>query len=181
VNVPEGTTLLLGGVRSGKSDLAVGIAGRWPGAVTVVATAMATDDEMEARIERHRTDRPASWTTIEAPHDVLGAVATLDPDRLVIVDCITLWVAALLTAGAGEDDVAGAADALAVALANRPSPSVVVSNEVGLGVHPTTAVGRVFRDTLGRANQRLAARANRTLLMVAGRVVELRAIDGSSW
>jgi adenosylcobinamide kinase/adenosylcobinamide-phosphate guanylyltransferase len=176
--VPTGFTLLLGGARSGKSDLAVRIGRAWAGPVTFVATAdVRGDDDLAARVARHRADRPDSWHIVEEPHDVANAIRSVDPGQLVIVDCITLWVSGLCTDGASLDDIGTAAGELADCLASRADPSVVVSNEVGLGVHPSTAIGRVFRDALGHANQRLARQAHRTLLLVAGRAVRLHDVE----
>ena len=172
---PAGVTLLLGGARSGKSDLAVRIGRSWGGPVTFIATADARgdDDDLAQRIERHRADRPGAWHLVEESIDVTGAVREIGAGHLVILDCVTLWVGRLLTGGASIEDVTAAADRLADALAARADPSVVISNEVGLGVHPSTAIGREFRDALGWANQRLAARATRTLLLVGGKALAL--------
>jgi adenosyl cobinamide kinase/adenosyl cobinamide phosphate guanylyltransferase len=167
--------LLLGGARSGKSDLAVRLGRAWAGPVTVIATAVPDGDaDLAARVARHRAERPASWHTQEEPIALEDAVGRVDRSHLVIVDCITVWIAAQLRNGLTEDGADGLATRLAAALAARPAPSVVVSNEVGLGVHPSTVIGGVFRDVLGRANQRLAAHADRTLLLVAGRALPLQ-------
>lgn len=189
MTVPPGFTFLLGGARSGKSALAVKLGEAWPGAVTFVATAQLTghDTDLAARVARHRDDRPTHWTTIEPVcglvGDLVGQVAAAPEDSLVIVDCITLWVAAALgdtrdhaatePTGADRHRIEPAARALANVLASRRAPSVVVSNEVGLGVHPETSIGLVFRDMLGRVNGTLAAHASRTLFLAAGRAVRL--------
>jgi adenosyl cobinamide kinase/adenosyl cobinamide phosphate guanylyltransferase len=166
-----GYLLLLGGARSGKSALAVEIARRWGGPVTLVATAEAGDEEMGARIARHREERPAGWRTVEEPLALLGAVETAPPGDLVVVDCLTLWVSNLLLAGAG--DALAAAGEAAAALADRAGPAVVVSNEVGLGIVPRTQLARAFRDALGSVNAAFAERAERAALLVAGRVLDL--------
>jgi adenosylcobinamide kinase / adenosylcobinamide-phosphate guanylyltransferase len=167
-----GVTLLIGGARSGKSSLAVEIGRRHVGAVRVVATAEAFDDDMRTRIDRHRADRPP-WPTTEEPLDLAGAVATQPADALVIIDCLTVWVGNLVHHGRSDDEIGDAArDALAAA-AVRTGPTLVVSNEVGLGVHPETELGRHYRDVLGRVNQIWAAGADRTLWLVAGRAVPL--------
>jgi adenosyl cobinamide kinase/adenosyl cobinamide phosphate guanylyltransferase len=165
--------LLLGGARSGKSALAQEIALRSGANVTLLATAEDADQEMAERIARHRAARPASWTTIEEPVALLRAVGAAPEDDLVVVDCLTLWVSNLM--GREEDGraiVAVAVD-LAGELAARASGAVVVSNEVGLGIVPPNELARRFRDTLGSVNAAFAARAERTALMVAGRVHEL--------
>lgn len=178
MRVPSGFTFLLGGARSGKSHLAVRMGQAWAGAVTLVATAdVRGDDDLAARVARHRADRPVAWRVVEEPHDLANAVRSVEPHQLLIVDCITLWVGRLCSDGASLDAVGAAADELATFLAERADPSVVVSNEVGLGVHPPTALGREFCDALGHANQRLARRADRALLLVAGRAVPLRDVE----
>lgn len=167
-------TLLVGGVRSGKSTLALRIADRAGLPVTFVATAEAIDDDMTDRIERHRAERPADWTTIEEPLRLADAVRAAPPGHTLVVDCLTVWMATLFHR---IDDQAGReamVDDLCAALAARTDgPSVVVSNEVGMGVHPETDLGRRYRDELGRANQRVAAVADDVLLCVAGRTLRL--------
>jgi len=166
-------TLLLGGARSGKSALAVEI-GRLAGAgVTVVATATPSDDDMAARIERHRLDRPA-WSAVEEPLALAGAVRGVPAEHLVIVDCLTLWVSNLMLAGVEGTEIEDRAGELAGVLAARPAPTVVVSNEVGLGTHPEHELALAYRDVLGRVNQRVAAAATRSLLLVAGRALPLQ-------
>jgi adenosylcobinamide kinase / adenosylcobinamide-phosphate guanylyltransferase len=160
--------LLLGGARSGKSALAVEIAGRWGGPVTFVATAEAGDEEMAARIARHRAERPAAWRTVEEPLRLLDAIEEAPAGDLLVVDCLTLWVSNLLPRDAG----APAAE-VAAALAARPGPAVVVSNEVGMGIVPDHPLGRAFRDALGAVNTTFAERAERAALLVAGRLLEL--------
>jgi adenosyl cobinamide kinase/adenosyl cobinamide phosphate guanylyltransferase len=167
-------TFLVGGARSGKSALALELANRQVGAVTYVATSprIEGDADLDRRIEAHRAERPAAWTTIEEPHDLVGAL-TRAADTFVIVDCITLWVSNLLWRGDAEHAVATAAQEAAATAAARAAPTVVISNEVGLGVHPETDVGRQYRDLLGRVNQIWAAAADRALLLVAGRALAL--------
>lgn len=169
-------TFLLGGARSGKSSLAVRLGQRHPGPVTYVATAPSIDgdDDLDARIAAHRAERPTHWATVEAPIELTDTVtARTDPEELVIVDCLTLWVNNLQWRGDDEAAVDRAARAFAAAAAERPGSTIVISNEVGLGVHPETAAGRIYRDVLGRANQRVAERADRALLLVAGRALPL--------
>jgi len=159
--------MLVGGARSGKSALAVEIGRRHPGDVVVIVTAEPFDDDTRSRIDRHRLDRP-DWPTIEAPLGLRDAIAAVPDDCLLIVDCLTVWVGNALHHGAAVD-----AAGVAVALSHRRGPSVVVTNEVGLGVHPETELGRVYRDELGRVNQAIADVATTTLLMVAGRAIRL--------
>jgi len=166
-------TLLLGGARSGKSSLAVEIGLRHEGAVVFIATAEPFDDDLRERIARHRDERP-DWPTIEAPVDLAGAVRDAAPDALVIVDCLTVWTGNLFVHLASDDERTAAYDDLARELEARRAPTIVISNEVGLGLVPETALGRTYRDELGRLNQRVARIADRTLLLVAGRALELR-------
>ena len=167
-------TFLIGGARSGKSALALELATAHMGDVVYVATSprIEGDVDLDRRIDAHRAERPAAWTTIEEPLDLTSALA-LAADSFVIVDCITLWVSNLLWRGDDEDVITGAARDAATAAATRTAPTVVISNEVGLGVHPATDVGRQFRDVLGRVNQIWAAAAERSLLLVAGRALPL--------
>jgi adenosylcobinamide kinase/adenosylcobinamide-phosphate guanylyltransferase len=169
-------TFLLGGARSGKSALAVEFGRRHEGPVVFVATCTASDDDLAERIARHRSTRP-DWPTIEEPVELAGAVEKADRNALVIVDCLTLWVSNLMLRGDDEAAVTSAAGELAGALLDRRGPAVVVSNEVGLGVHPETELGRRYRDLLGRANQIVAAAADTTLFVVAGRALRL----GDPW
>lgn len=165
--------LLLGGARSGKSALAVRLAESWSGPVVFVATAEARDADMAGRIERHRRDRPAGWTTVEEPVELVEALRDTPPDALVLLDCLSLWVANAIEAGRGEEWIHDAAQAAAKLLSGRASPSVVVSNEVGLGVVPATELGRTYRDVLGRVNAVFAEAAESAQLIVAGRALDL--------
>lgn len=164
-----GLVLLLGGARSGKSDLAVRLAAAQPRPVTLIATAEPGDAEMTARIARHRSDRPAAWTTVEEPHGLEGAISAADPDACMIIDDLTLWVANLL----GTPDLERRAAAAAAAAARRVPLTVAVSNEVGLGIVPDNPMAREYRDVLGRVNCVWAAAASSSYLLVAGRMLAL--------
>ncbi|MBS0542275.1 MAG: bifunctional adenosylcobinamide kinase/adenosylcobinamide-phosphate guanylyltransferase [Proteobacteria bacterium] len=170
--------LILGGARSGKSRLAEQIAADSGLAVTVIATAEAGDEEMAARIRRHQADRPAAWKTVEAP---LALAATLRreaaPERCVIVDCLTLWLANLLAGaealspGASADELplfSRERDALLATLPALPGHVILVANEVGLGLVPETPLGRLFRDEAGRLNQAVAALCPSVIFVAAG-------------
>jgi len=175
MHVPPGLTLLLGGARSGKSALAETLGRRHHdagGAVTYVATAPVTDDDMATRIAAHRADRPGEWPTIEEEIDLVGALKEAD-DTLAIVDCLTLWASNLMWRERTPTEIVEVAERTAAFARQRSAPTVVVSNEVGLGVHPDTELGREYRDVLGRVNQRWAAAADRSLLLVAGRAISL--------
>jgi adenosyl cobinamide kinase/adenosyl cobinamide phosphate guanylyltransferase len=161
-------TLVLGGASSGKSEVAERLAGR-DGAVTYVATGIAVDDDMAARIDRHRERRPAGWGLVEATGgDLPGALAGIQ--GAVLLDALGTWVASF------DPFTAGAAEALCAALSARAGDTVVVSDEVGLGVHPSTELGRRFREDLGRLNQAIAGVADEVLLVIAGRVLRLEAV-----
>jgi adenosyl cobinamide kinase/adenosyl cobinamide phosphate guanylyltransferase len=164
-------TVLLGGARSGKSALAVEIGRRHAAGVTFVATSPPIDDDLSGRIARHRAERP-TWPTIEEPLDLAGAVATA-ADDLVLVDCLTLWVNNLLHRGDSDAEIESLSSATAASVAARTAPTVVISNEVGLGVHPETDLGRRYRDLLGRVNQQWTREADVALLLVAGRATPL--------
>ena len=156
-------TLVLGGARSGKSRYAEGLVTALPPPWIYVATAEARDDEMTKRIALHQTRRGSGWRTMEAPRDLIAALAACG-DAPVLVDCLTLWLSNLLLANA---DIDGEIERLEKALI-RPAPVVAVANEVGFGIVPDNALTRRFRDIQGGLNQRLAARAGRVVLVVAG-------------
>ena len=155
-------TLVLGGARSGKSRHAEALVTRSPPPWRYIATAQAYDDEMRARIATHRASRPTGWDTVEAPLDLAQALATPHP---VLVDCLTLWLTNVILA---DQDPEQATTTLDEALDARQSPTVLVSNEVGLGIVPDNALARRFRDAAGILHQRLAARADAVTLLVAG-------------
>lgn len=159
-------TLVLGGARSGKSEVAESLAAGLPAPVTYVATAEVTDPDMAERVEVHRARRPGSWTTVEVGAergllDVLGELT-----GTVVLDSLGTWVASF-------EGFAVDAEALARRLVERDGDTVVVSEEVGLGVHPGSEAGRAFRDALGVVNRRVAAVSDEALLVVAGRVLRL--------
>jgi adenosylcobinamide kinase / adenosylcobinamide-phosphate guanylyltransferase len=169
-------TLILGGARSGKTSLAQQLAGRQAGPVLYVATAEPDDEEMAARIVAHRADRPAHWATLEAPLRVGSAILQIAPaPAVVVLDCLTLLANNVLMplpepVSQAEADAALAleVDGLLAAYRAGTAQWFVVTNEVGLGLVPPYPLGRVYRDALGRANQRFAAAADNVLFMVAG-------------
>jgi adenosylcobinamide kinase/adenosylcobinamide-phosphate guanylyltransferase len=169
-------TFLIGGARSGKSSLAVRLASAVGGQVVVVATAEARDDEMAERIRAHRASRPEGWRTVEAPIELLDAVDGVGEDACVVLDCLTLWVSNAIEAGASGEKIDAEARTLTSILAGRPASSVVVSNEVGLGIVPANALARTYRDVLGRVNASFAAEASRSLFVVAGRGLSLEEV-----
>ena len=165
--------LLLGGARSGKSQLAVRLASARGLPVTFVATAEARDAEMTDRIAGHRAARPAEWTTVEEPLRLEAALRAAPDEACVIVDCLSLWVANVLERSTTQE-IALTAAAAADLAAHRAGPTIAVSNEVGLGVVPPTPLGRTYRDLLGSVNAAWAQRAAQTLLVVAGQVQPLQ-------
>jgi adenosyl cobinamide kinase/adenosyl cobinamide phosphate guanylyltransferase len=159
-------TLVLGGAASGKSAVAERAAAALGPPVTYVATwePDPLDADMRARVQAHRDRRPAGWSTVECTTDLADVARSLQ--GTVLIDSLGTWVAA---AGAAPVDTAR----LCAALRARQGDTVVVSDEVGLGVHPSSEAGRRFRDVLGAVNQEVAAAADRVWLVVAGRVLAL--------
>jgi adenosyl cobinamide kinase/adenosyl cobinamide phosphate guanylyltransferase len=166
-------TVLLGGARSGKSRLAVELALDFGSPVTFLATGEARDSEMEARIAEHRAERPESWQTVEESHALEGALLGIDSEHVVVVDCLSLWVANLLERGDEPVEVLEAATRAAALAAARRSLTIVVSNEVGLGVVPATPLGRTYRDLLGSVNRVWVGKSAVAALVVAGRALPL--------
>ncbi len=164
--------LVLGGTRSGKSEVAEQIASELGPPVTFVATATITDPEMAARIEAHRARRPSDWPTIESGADLTAVIA--DVGGTLLVDSLGTWLAQ--SPALDVDD-----ERFVAALIGRRGPSVVVSEEVGLSVHAPTEAGRRFTDALGALNRAVAAVADRVLLVVAGRVLTLPMLDETGW
>lgn len=167
-------TLVLGGARSGKSAVAEGLVPRHQAPVTYVATMDPSGDpELEARVEAHRRRRDPSWATVVVGSDggdLPGVLARLD--GTVLVDSLGPWVAGLC-GRADEGEVEARAAALRAALTARAGDTVLVSDEVGLAVHPSSAEGRQFRDALGSVNHAVSAVADVAYLVVAGRALEL--------
>lgn len=158
-------TFLLGGARSGKSAHAERLIEQLPAPWTYIATAQAFDSEMEERIAIHRARRGEGWRTVNASFDLAGELARIPAGQPVLVDCLTLWLNNHMLA---EHDLSAETDALLDVLSRPRGPWFVVSNEVGLGIVPDNALARRFRDEAGRLNQRVAALAERVILMVAG-------------
>lgn len=168
-------TLIIGGARSGKSHYAQRLAEAQAQAVLFVATAEIGDAEMTAKIERHRAERPTGWATLEAPRGLAQALAAAPPTPVVLLDCVTLWVSNLLLAE-GASWQGAQAELEDVLTWQRASTSklIIVTNEVGQGIVPIDALSRTYQYWLGAFNQRLAAAADRVLLMVAGLPVDVK-------
>jgi adenosyl cobinamide kinase/adenosyl cobinamide phosphate guanylyltransferase len=168
--------VVTGGARSGKSRFVVDQAReRADGEVVFVATCprIEGDADLGRRIDDHRSERPPSWATVEAEHDLAGAIAGADGEATLIVDCLTLWVGNLLHRGDHEAAVDQACTEALAAAESRPGETLVVTNEVGLGIVPADPLSRTYRDALGRVNQRWVAAADRALFLVAGRALAL--------
>lgn len=177
--------LVLGGVRSGKSRFAQQLAERLGGTeVLFVATAEAGDEEMRQRIATHRRDRPAAWGVLEAARHVGQAIREAEaPQPVVLLDCLTLLVSNVLLAAGDEPTLAAAQESLDAEIASlleacrqRAGTVIIVSGEVGSGIVPENRLARLFRDLLGWANQRIAAEAKATYLLVADLPIELKSL-----
>jgi adenosylcobinamide kinase / adenosylcobinamide-phosphate guanylyltransferase len=160
------SVLVIGAARSGKSGFARKLAENSGKIPLLIATAEAHDAEMAARIEMHRAERGAAWRVVEEPHALLAALwREARAEKVILVDCLTLWLSNRLFAG-GAIEAEG--DALAQSLRDLAGPAIFVSNEVGAGIVPETEIGRHFRDAQGRLNQKLAAACTSVVLVAAG-------------
>lgn len=165
-------TLILGGARSGKSRFAEELAEASGHDLVYVATATGFDDEMRHRIAEHRARRDATWRTVDAPIALAEALdAETEPERTVLIDCLTLWLSNLML---NDRPVEPAIEGLLASLSRVSGPVILVSNEVGSGVVPENALARAFRDHQGRLNQRIAALSQRATLVVAGLPLDLK-------
>ena len=170
--------LVLGGTRSGKSRFGLALTRRLAGdgQAWFLGTALPGDAELDDRVTRHQRERPASWPTIDVGMDLVAALAPTDPSEPVLIDGLTLWLSVLLGDDVPDIDpiLDGPVAAGFAAIAERPGPVVVVSDEVGLGIVPMHAGARAYRDLVGIAHQRLAAMADEAYLMVAGLPLSLK-------
>jgi adenosylcobinamide kinase / adenosylcobinamide-phosphate guanylyltransferase len=170
-------TLLIGGARSGKSELATRLSEREGTQVVVIATGQARDPEMAARIACHKAARPPHWEVIEEPVELGTALSSVPQDACALIDCLTLWVSNLMERGLADSAIeVRARDVLSV-VAAREGSTIAVTNEVGSGIVPLNAQARRFRDLLGRVNALWARASERPLLMSAGCVVALQSPD----
>ncbi|WP_075097839.1 bifunctional adenosylcobinamide kinase/adenosylcobinamide-phosphate guanylyltransferase [Sandaracinus amylolyticus] len=165
--------LVGGGARSGKSSFALRLARERGERRVFVATAKVTDDDMAARIRRHREERP-DFRTIEEPIALASAVRTITDADVVVIDCMTFFVSSLMLAGHDGDAILAHVDALVAALRDAPFTSILVTNEVGMSVHPPTELGRRFQDYAGWCNQRLSRAADEVHLAVIGTILRVR-------
>jgi adenosylcobinamide kinase/adenosylcobinamide-phosphate guanylyltransferase len=162
-----------GGARSGKSTFALAYARRLGPRRVFLATAEVGDEEMRARIARHQIERGPDFETREAPRALAETVAGAPNDAVVVVDCLTLWLSNLLLDSVPLDDLLARVDALVAAAGSRSAPTLIVTNEVGLGVVPDTPLGRTFRDLAGLAHQRLARTADESYAALLGLILRL--------
>ncbi len=178
-DVAARAVLVLGGARSGKSAYAQAMAEAASPDRLYLATAEAGDDEMADRIARHRRARGEGWTTREEPLALAAALAAeARPGRIVLVDCLTLWITNLMLAGR---DVEAEVARLAEAIGALAGPAVLVSNEVGLGLVPETPLGRDFRDLQGRTNATMARACDAVVFLAAGLPTLLKPAPALAW
>lgn len=163
-----------GGVRSGKSAFALSLARRLGARRAFVATAQEVDADLRERIARHQQARGPDFATLEAPFELEETLRRLTDVDVVVVDCLTVWLANLLVCGVDEPTIATRVDALVALLGELPFHMLIVTNEVGMGVHPETALGRTFRDVVGRAHQHLAPVAGEIYFAALGVILRLQ-------
>lgn len=163
-----------GGVRCGKSAFALTLARQLGGRRTFVATAQGVDDDMRDRIAHHRKERGTDFVTTEAPIELATALHRISDRDVVVIDCLTVWIANQLIQGVGESVIATRVDELATLLPTVPFHTIIVTNEVGMGVHPETDLGRTFRDVVGRAHQRVARVADEIYFATLGVILRLQ-------
>ncbi len=167
--------LVIGGCRSGKSRHALALASAVAGRRIFVATCMASDDEMAARVQRHRAERDPSWETVEEGENLVGVLDRWDgAGRVMIVDCLTLWTSNLLAAGLGDAAIEARAAQLADRLEKVRGRVILVANETGAGIVPDNPLARRFRDLAGLVNQKMAAACQQVVWMVAGIPVTIK-------
>ncbi|MCX5697833.1 MAG: bifunctional adenosylcobinamide kinase/adenosylcobinamide-phosphate guanylyltransferase [Candidatus Omnitrophica bacterium] len=168
-------TFIIGGARSGKSSKAIALAKEKAASVAFIATCEALDKEMSRRIAAHKRSRPAGWKTFECPRDISLALKKAgNKFEVIIIDCLTLWVSNLLLERTKEKLIEGKTKRIIAALKKIKGGSIIVSNEVGLGIVPGNELGRAFRDIAGRVNQIVAQGADEVFFMAAGLVVKLK-------
>jgi len=166
--------LIGGGVRSGKSAFALRLARRLGKRRIYLATAEPRDDEMAARIARHTRERGSEFRTLEVPREVVESVGSVEDADVLVIDCLTLWLSNLLLRGDSEDSMLGQVDRLIGILGAKRFHAVLITNEVGMGVVPESALGRSFRDLCGRAHQAIAARADEIYFGALGTLIRLK-------
>ena len=168
--------VILGGARSGKSQLALRLAERADAPLFFVATGEPGDDEMADRIARHRDERSPEWTTIEEPVELECALRSVPAGATAVVDCLSLWVSNLIESRTAQEIEDAAAQAAAAAQA-RAGLTVAVTNEVGLGIVPVNPLARSYRDVLGHVNAVWVDVSDEAYFVVAGRMLQLQEIE----
>jgi len=173
---------ITGGVRSGKSSYALKLAKKMDKEVIFLATGSAKDKEMEERIKLHKKNRPPSWKTIEEGKNVIPALLSIKPPYkiIIIIDCLTFLVSNLLLDHQTEEFITEYIERIAKSILKSPHTAIIVSNEVGWGIVPESALGRKFRDILGKSNQIMAKYAQKVYLMVSGIPIKLKNLQSGS-
>ncbi len=176
VEAGKKTVFVLGGARSGKSAFALKLSSKLPGQKTYLATAEPLDAEMAGRIERHKSERPPGWATIEEPVGIAAAIKGVDSagGGVILLDCLTLWLSNLIRTGKSDEEILFSVEGLKEALEETGASVVAVSNEVGSGIVPDNAVARRFRDLAGIVNQRMAEFAGEVYFVAAGLPLRLK-------
>ena len=166
---------LLGGARSGKSQFAIKLAKKDARKVAFIATCVGLDREMEKRISLHKKNRPSNWQTFEAPKDIALLLKKIGPKfEIIIIDCLTLLVSDLLLKGLREEAIENKINKILAALKKIKAKSIIVSNEVGLGIVPKNKLARDFRDIAGRTNQIVAEKSDEVFFMLAGISIKIK-------
>ncbi len=175
------TILITGGCRSGKSRHALQLARNSAGKKFFLATAQVLDDEMAERIEKHREERGDEWVTFEESLDLKAVIETLesDPQSVLVLDCLTLWISNLLMADASKERITREVNELLDSCSRFPGTMICITNEVGAGIVPETPLGREFRDLAGEVNQRFAGQFDEVILTVAGIPLKVKSGSGS--
>lgn len=166
--------LILGGARSGKSAYALELAASFSRDKVFIATAEALDDEMRARIEKHKAYRSSSWTTVEEPTEIIEVIAKNKEASLILIDCVTLWLTNLMEKGLTDADILKEVSWLSSAIKETLGAVIIVSNEVGHSLVSENPLGRRFTDLSGRANQKLAKAADEVYFITAGLGTKLK-------
>ena len=166
---------ILGGARSGKSSYAIRLAKEVGKQAAFIATCLPLDEEMKERINLHKKGRPSAWRTFEEPEDIAAVLMKIGANfKIVIIDCLTLWLSNLISAGLDDNAIEDRAGKIFKALKAMQCKSIIVSNEVGLGIIPSNPLARRFRDLAGRINQLAAGQADEVVLMQAGIPVKIK-------
>ena len=168
-------TFIVGGGRCGKSSQALSLAQDYTGSRVFIATAEPVDDEMDARIRAHQKERDGAFVTIEEPLDLARALCAIpDNSSVVVIDCLTVWLGNLMHCHGAGKKLSEHIDTFVLALDDVACDVIIVANEVGMGIIPENAMARQFRDLAGMLNQKIAKKADRAILMVAGMAVHIK-------